>query len=685
MPAMTLPQAFALAFDHHRAGRLAEAEALYRQILAVQPAHADSLHFLGIIAAQSGQNAEAAALIERAIAAMPGVATYHANLGEAYRHLGCLDDAIVEYRRAIQLQPDFAACYSNLGVAFRQQGRLGEAIEAYRQALTLDPANADICNNLGVALSGLGASGAAIEAYKRALRIDPDCTKILNNLGAEYCLKGQFAEAVAVLNRAVCAQPDFANAYGNLGAALHALHRLDAAAAAYREAARLNPASALAQTHFANALRDQGLLEEAVAHYRRAVELQPDLAALHSNLVYATHFLPGCDRSAQQAERARWNAMHGARSIVSRASYTNDPDPARRLKIGYVSPDFCDHVIGRNLLPLFAHHDRSSFEIFCYSDAVQPDEITQRFGEMSDHWRPIRGFTDDVLAAQIRADGVDVLVDLTQHMAGNRLRTFALQPAPVQISFAGYPDSTGLAAIGDRISDRYLEDEASGAGERVWRIDSFWCYDPCGVALEVAPLPARERGTVTFGCLNTFCKINPPVLALWAQILQRVPGSRLLMLSAEGGHRERVAQDLVRLGVERERVEFVGHQPRADYLALYHQIDVVLDVFPYNGHTTSLDALWMGVPVVSLVGETPVARAGWSILQNLGLPELVAHTDEDYVARAVALASDLPRLAALRAGLRARMEKSVLMDARNFARQIEDVYRGAWRAWCESA
>jgi len=368
--------------------------------------------------------------------------------------------------------------------------------------------------------------------------------------------------------------------------------------------------------------------------------------------------------------------------------HANDCAVDRRLRIGYVSPVFLDEVVGRNLIPLFRRHDRRNFEILCYSGVARPDPLTAVFREHAHAWRSTVGVGDEALAEMIRSDGVDILVDLTQHMAGNRLPMFARQPAPVQVSFAGYPESTGLEAIGYRISDRHLEAgskvEDNRRKEQVCLIDSFWCYDPCGAEVEAGPLPALENGTVTFGCLNNFSKVNERTLSLWARVLGRVTNSRLILLSGMGSQRERTLETLRKEGVERGRVEFVDFRPRRDYLELYRRLDIVLDTAPYNGHTTNLDALWMGAPVVSLAGKTPVSRAGLSQLTNIGLPELVAHSEEDFVRIAVELAGDLPRLAELRSTLRDRMQASVLMDAERFARQIEEAYREMWRGWSQN-
>jgi protein O-GlcNAc transferase len=312
--------------------------------------------------------------------------------------------------------------------------------------------------------------------------------------------------------------------------------------------------------------------------------------------------------------------------------------------------------------------------------------LTDEFRQCAHQWRSTVGVGDEALAEMIRRDGVDILVDLTQHMADNRLPVFARQPAPVQVSFAGYPESAGMEAIGYRISDRYLEagpaDDDTRGQEQVCLIESFWCYDPCGVEVEVGPLPALESATVTFGSLGNFAKVNEAVLKFWARVLGVVKDSRLLVWSPGGSHRERALNVLEREGVEACRVEFVEFRPRREYLELYHRLDIVLDTFPYNGHTTSLDALWMGVPVVSLAGETRVSRAGLSQLTNLGRPEWVANSEEDYVKIAEGLARDLPCLAQLRSTLRPKMKASVLTDAPRFTRQVEQAYRKIWRAWC---
>jgi len=648
---MTISEAFDLAIQHHRAGRLGEAEALYRQILATQPTHTEALHHLGVIAQQVGRHDLAVEWIGKAIVLNPNNPFAHYNLAEACRTIGRPDEAVAALHRALQLKPDYPEAYLNLGVTLAKQGRLDEAMTAYRRALQLRPTFPEPYNNLSIALRDLGRLDESIAACRRALELRPDYPEAHNNLGIALRDLGHLQEAVAAYRRALQLKPDLPGAYSNLG----------------------------------SALKDVGQLDEAIQAYRSALQPRNEDPVIHSNLVYTLHFHPGYSAGAISEERRLWNRRFGEPLKRFILPHANDPAVARRLRIGYVSPDFRDHVVGRNLIPLFRRHDRRGFEIFCYSGFPREDHLTQEFRQRSDQWRNTVGVSDEAFAGMIRRDGVDILVDLTQHMSENRLPVFARKPAPVQASFAGYPESTGLEAIEHRISDRYLEpdaeDEQSGKKEQIHWIDSFWCYDPCGVEVAANPLPALKSEYVTFGSLGNFGKVNEPVLKLWARVLGMVKDSGLLIWSPVGSHRERTLEVLAREGVEARRMEFVEFRPRREYLEMYHRLDIVLDTAPYNGHTTSLDALWMGVPVVSLAGETPVSRAGLSQLSNLGLPELIAHSETEYVNIAEGLAKDLPRLAKLRSTLRDRMKASVLMDAERFTRQVEQAYREMWHAW----
>ena len=726
---MTVRQALDLALQQHRAGRLVEAETLYRQILAVQPNHADALHYLGVIAHQAGRDDLAIEWIRRALALNPHNSQAHCNLGEALLGAGRRAEAIAAYHQSLSIDPGDALVYYNLGNALRDSGRLEEAIAAFRRALAiradnpvaqnnlggvlkldgqpdeaitacqeatkLRPDYPEAWNNLGTVLRDRGRFDEAIAAYQRALELRPEYPDACNNLGIALTDRERFGEALAAYKKAIQLEPGLAEAHFNLGGLLNFLGRLDEAAAADRRALELRPRDAEAHNQLGEVFKNQGAVPEAIGEFRTATQLAPENPALQSNLIYTLHFqVDGAQALAE--EQARWNRSFSDPVRAHIPPFRNERSSERRLRIGYVSPHFRDHVVGRNLVPLFRHQDATAFEILCYSGSLRSDRLTEEFRQRATQLRTTVGLADEALAALIREDRVDILVDLTQHMGGNRLPVFARQPAPVQASFAGYPESTGVEGIGYRISDRWLEGEAgkmadgkwqkaTGRAERVFLLDSFWCYDPCGIDMPVNALPATASGVVTFGSLNNFCKVNEPLLQLWARVLEAVKDSRLVLLSHRGSHRQKTLDFLEREGVAPSRVEFVQPGARLAYLELYHRLDLVLDTFPYNGHTTSLDALWMGVPVVSLAGKSAVSRAGLSQLNHLGLPELAAHSEDEYVEIAARLAGDWPRLKDLRATLRPRMEASVLMDGVHFTRQIEEAYRAMWQRWCTEA
>jgi len=686
VPELTSEQAMRLAVEHHQAGHLQEAECIYRQVLARQPRHAEALGLLGAIAYQTGRNDIAVDLIQQAIALKPGLAEAHNNLGSALKDTGRLDEAIAAYRQAIALKSDFAEAHSNLGNALANAGRLDEAIVAYRQAITLKPDFAEAYGNLGIAMANAGLGDEAIAAYRQAIVLKPDLASAHINLGNALVNAGRLDEAIAACRQTIALKPDIAEAYFNLGNALANARLADQAIAAYRRAIALKPDLTMAHNNLGSVLKDAGRLDEAIAAYRQALTLNPDDSKAHSNLVYAIQFHPAYDAPTIAEEHRRWNQRHATPLQPYLQPHLNDPSPCRRLRVGYISPDFREHVVGRFLLPLLANHDKSQIHVFAYADVLEHDALTRTLGSHVDDWRSIVGLPDDKAAALIRQDGIDILVDLTMHMAHNRMLIFARKPAPVQVTYLAYCSTTGLDTIDYRLSDHYLD--PPGANESVYsektlRLpETYWCYQPGRACPEVRQVPALTQGYITFGCLNNFCKVNEPTLATWARILLATPNSRLLLHAGEGAHRLVVQERLRREGIEPQRVRFSPSVPSPEYFSLYHNIDLALDPFPYGGGTTTCDSLYMGVPVVSLVGKTGVGRGGLSILSNLGLPELAVRSEDEYVHLATTLATDLTRLCDLRSTLRRRMEQSPLMDAQRFARGIEAAYRDMWRTWC---
>jgi protein O-GlcNAc transferase len=461
--------------------------------------------------------------------------------------------------------------------------------------------------------------------------------------------------------------------------------RLDEAVACFQQVLVLCPQHIEASCKLVAVLSEQGRVDDAIDCNRRALAHNPQSVRLHDNLIFSLHFSPRSSAAAISDECCRFNQQHIAPLARLIEPHRNDSSPHRRLKIGYISPDFRAHVQALYMLPLLANHDPQAFEICCYADVVNPDFVTARLQQVAHSWRDIRANTDEQVAELIRRDRIDILVDLTMHMEGNRLLVFARKPAPVQVTWLAYPGTTGLTSIDYRLTDSYLDPPGmfeSYYSEKTIRLpDSFWNYQPIALT-HINLLPALANGHLTFGSLTNLCKVNLKVLEHWASVLQAVDGARLLMLAPEGISRRWVQDVFEQHGVSSQRIEFVARQARGEYLETYRRIDIALDTLPYNGHTTSLDALWMGVPVVTLVGQTVVGRAGLSQLTNLNLTELVAHTPDEFIHIASTLAHNLPRLSHLRSTLRPRMEQSPLMDAPRFARAIESAYRTMWHSWC---
>lgn len=736
------PTLVSQAMRHHGDGRLAEAEHYYREALAAEHHNADASHGLGLLEWQTGRYDDARRSLQKACADAPGVWRFPRSLGRFFSTVsrnrealaaferakelapasaeswldyanalyveGRHQEAIPSYRRAIELAPNNAQAYNNLGAALDavgshdeavrvlheglaqdavfaplhnnlgnallNRGAIDEAIAAFQRGLCLDVDSADIWFNLGNAHAVREPGAAASDAYQRALALDPSHPKALLNLGNVLRLRGELTAALAHYRRAIDSHPGFYDAYNNAGVTLHLMGNLDEAEQLLRQAIGLGPQLPAAHSHLGNVFKDSGRLDDALACYRRAMALAPHSAEAHGNLLYALHFHHASAQDILEEAR-RFGAHHGA------ARHTAPAIPAqagRRIRIGYVSPDFRQHCQSFFTVPLLSNHDRGRFEIYCYAQLAQPDEVSRRLAGYADAWRPIYGKSDAQVAEMIAADGIDVLIDLTMHMANGRPMLFARKPAPIQAAWLAYPGTTGLPAMDYRLTDPWLDPVEHGNGpytERSVRLpETFWCYDPLTGALEPNTLPALAAGHVTFGCLNNFCKVSDGTLDLWGKVMARLPSSRLILLSPAGSHRTRVLTMLGMHDIDAARIEFVEQRPRMDYLRTYHRIDICLDTIPYNGHTTNLDAFWMGVPVVTLVGDTIVGRAGWSQVNNLGMPELAAFDTASFADIACGLATDLERLAAMREGLRERMEASPLMDGRRFARAMEDIY-----------
>ncbi|MGA3066425.1 MAG: tetratricopeptide repeat protein [Tepidisphaeraceae bacterium] len=656
MAAPPLQQMLAEAGRYHQTGRLGEAERLYQQILAEHPGNAEALDHLGVIACQSGRHNAGVELIERAVALAPDEPAYQHDLGIACIQMAKWDKAAAALGLLVELKPADPDAHFHLGNALREQGNLERAIAAYRQANVLRPSYPEALINLGIALAHSGKLDEATESYRRAIVQNPNIAEAYTNLGLALRDQGQLSEAVAAYRQALVLKPDHPQTLNNLGVALMQTGQTDA----------------------------------AIAAYRQAIAARGDYAQAHSNLLYAIHLHPDYDGESIAAQHRNWNDRQARALLRFMPVHRNTRDPERRLRIGYFSPDFGQHPVGIFLLPLLENHDKSRFEIFAYAQVTAPDALTDQLRSYVDHWRNIARLSDARVAELIHRDQIDILVDLAGHTAGNRLLVFARKPAPIQITYLGYPDTSGLTAMDYRLTDGFADPPGMTEqfhSEKLLRLPrNFVCYKPPADAPEASALPAMSRGHITFGSFNALGKMNDRILELWRQILHQVPRSRIMIKNA-GLQDDAVKREMLERfsigGIESSRVDLRSHvRTAAEHLKRYDEMDIALDTFPYHGTTTTCEAMWMGVPVVTLEGDRHASRVGVSLLANLNLTELVAKTPEEYVGIAVRLAGDLPRLSDLRAGLRARFKSSPLMDAAGFAREVEAQYRQVWQEWC---
>lgn len=664
------------------------AEAAYRTVLVVRPETAEAYANIGIGLYHKGRAEEAQAIYRRGARLRPDVAEIHGNLGpllQAVRRFGEAEDC---YHRALALRPDLTDSLTNLGCVLDTLGRSAEALALHRRALAVEPQLTAASMNLGSTLASLGRFAEAADTYLAVAGVEPGNADALVYAGNNLLNQGRVADAVDCFNRARVIAPRNPRLHNGLGNALLGLGRLAEAEAHFREALDIDPDYAEANNNLGAVYRNQGRQAEAVACFRRAVAATPHDARVHSNLLLTLCYQAGLDERSLFAEHLEWARRHAEPHTAARRPFANARDPERRLRIGYVSPDLREHAAAYFLEPMFERHDRTRCEIVCYAEVARPDSMTERLKSLVDRWRSTVGRSDDAVAAMVREDGIDILVDLAGHTGNNRLLVFARKPAPVQVTYLGYATTTGMSAMDYLLTEGWTVppgEDGRYYTETIWRLpDVLRCYRPPRRSPPVAPPPALTGGRrITFGSLNAFVKVTPPVIALWSRLLLRVPDSELLLISDSPA--ERVAALFAAHGVTPDRLRQVGRRSMDGFLDLHAEVDVALDPFPHTGATTTLHTLWMGVPVVSLAGSRCSERGGVGILGPLGLSDLVATTPDEYLAIAEGLARDLDRLAALRVRLRPLMQDSTFCNPDRFTRQIEDAYRAMWRRWCAGA
>jgi predicted O-linked N-acetylglucosamine transferase (SPINDLY family) len=671
-------------------GRLDEAITAHQRALVLDPGYADAHSNLGNALRAAERLGAAEAAYRSALALAPDDPTTECNLGVVLHEQGRPDEAAACFERALRRQPEDAAGWYNLGNARVALGDGRAAAAAYQRAVERDPHLADAWYNLGCAHRRLGKLTEAAAAFQSLLRLAPEHVPAIKQLGHVLATGEYLEEAIVCFRRALELAPGDATAYFGLGTALEARGRVTEAVDAYEMALSLEPEFVPAIHMKGNALFRQGQVGEAIRATERVVDLDGSRSTTFSNaLVMANHY-DGLGPEDLLFRHREYEGRFG-RGLGAGVVHGNDRDAERRLRVGYVSPDLRLHSVAYFVEPVLAHHDHARFEVFCYHTNGLADAVSERLRAVADGWVQAEGLDEAALAERIRADRIDVLVDLAGHTAGGRPLVFARRPAPVQAAYLGYPTTTGLAAMGYRITDWEVDPagyEAFNAEVPVRLPGSYFCYRPLASAPAVGPLPAGAGGPITFGTFNNFAKVSAAALALWAQVLAALPGSRLMIKAkslADASVRERLLERFGAHGIGAERLVLRGWQVEVGgQLALYGEVDIGLDTYPYNGATTTCEALWMGVPVVTLCGRTHASRMGRSLLKAAGLGELVAETPEGYVQAVLTLAQDRERLAGLRAGLRERLRASALMDEPAHARALEAAYRHMWRQWCGS-
>jgi len=676
----------AIAFQ--QAGRFEEAASRYHVILTDYPNHAAALSHLGLVLCQMDQLRNALPYLRRALEIDPGDAQGHLYLGLAYKGLGEFEAAAASYRRAAELAPENCLSHNYLGNTLRDLGRLDEAIASYQQALHLQP---DVCqthNNLANILYELGRFDAAAASFRRAIELNPDYAIAHNNLGNTLKALDQPDSAVGCYQRAAAIDPNYHEAYNNLGVALHGLGKLDAALSSYRQALLLKPDFAEAHNNLAGTLQDLSYLKEGLASHRRALELEPDNAEIYSNLLFAQNYMAEHTPAQMLAEAQGYGAMVRARAVPFQ-TWHSVPMPSKRLRVGLVSGDLRNHPVGLFLETTLAALDPEKFELFAYATVRREDELTRRIKPLFSSWNCLHGIDDAKAAQRIHEDAVDILIDLAGHTAHNRLPVFAWKPAPVQVAWLGYFATTGVPGMDYVLADPFVAPlgEENHFVETVWRLpEIYYCFTPPSELVEPSPLPALSNGYVTFGCFNKLTKMNDAVVALWAEVLHAVPGSRLFLKAhglADVDHRQKIVERYAMYGIGPECLVFEGASSRREYLSAHHRVDIALDPFPFPGGATTADALWMGVPVLTLRGDRFIGHQGETILGNTGLTGWIANDKDDYVNKAATLAADLATLAVQRSHLRTQLLASPVCDASRFAHNLEDALEKMWQGWCE--
>ena len=676
------------ALQLHKTGLLPEARAAYRQILQLAPNQFMALHMLGALESDAKNYQQAEILLSRAVAADPRSADAHMSLGIALNGLRRHDEACASYRKALALRPNHAATLSNLGNASVALDLHEEALHSYDKAIALNANLAEAHNGRGWALCRQRNYDEAFASLNRALSIKPDYAAALANRATALRELQRFDEALADGNQAIALAPDDANGWLARASVLLQIQQIARASHDCEQALAIDPDSIQAHLVLGLCLAGLGRVDEALASFDRALDIQPDLQSAISNKIFTLDFAGDATvERHQQARHVWWDRVGAKIASEAAAPHDNSRDPDRRLVLGYVSSDFNAHSAALIFKPVLQHHDRTQFEVVCYACSSKVDATTSEFQGIADRWRDASQWTEDRLAAEIRADGIDILIDLSGHTRGNRLGVFARKPAPIQVHGWGHGTGTGLPTIDYLISDpvaipfevRHL------FAETVVDLPCFVTLASLPTEIPRAPTPAISNGFVTFGVFNRISKISDEAAQVWSKILERVPGSRLLVKDVALDDqlvRENLLARFEACGLSAERVDLLGATSRSDHLASFNRIDICLDPFPQNGGVSTWEALQMGVPVVAKLGNSLPSRAAGSILTALGLPDWVTDSHEAYIEIATSRGSQVSELDRLRRELPDKVRTAAASNPVSYGRAVDDAYRAMWKRYC---
>lgn len=689
--AKTPQELWQTAVQAHQAGNLAQARMLYEQILAAQPAHADALHLLGVVTDQQGSPLEAIELIKRSIALQAANPESHNNLGLALQATGKLREAEDAYRQAVGLNANYIAAQFNLARVLMMQGKMEDAQPIAQLVVSKSPREPEAVHLLASILHQQHRMPEAESHYRNALQLKPNYGAALHNLATLLLSRPEGKEeALRLLKDALSQNPRNLDAWFLQGSVAQADAKMEEAQQAFRKVIEINPEHTKA--HFQLGILELGAcnVPESVRLLQKAVMLNPADAEAHSTLLLAMHYSDSASPQQLSDAAKEWAKKHTA-GISRLPSLVSDRSEEKVLRIGYISGDLRDHPVGSFLESVLQAHDHGKVHITCYANSAHEDNVSMQLKTQANVWRNIADQSDDKAAQTIRGDKIDILVDLSGHTARNRLACMAAKPAPVQATWMGYFDTTGIDAIDYIIADAHVirAGEEALYAEKPERLpDSYLCFTPPPYALQPGSLPSEKAGYVTFGCFNYLSKVTPKVVEIWSTILKQAPNTRLFLKSpplASPDVKARYVQWFADQGIEAGRLCMEGPAPREALIACYQDVDIALDPFPYNGGTTTVEALWMGVPVIALSGDRFVSRVSESILKTVDAGECVAGNVQDYVQKAVALAKDTQKRSEYRTTLRDKLLQSPVCDAKRFAGNLEASYRRMWHAWCKGA